>query len=132
LPFLFLFFYSASIHPNIVQMETKNCKPCLREDTNVCAEYWCFDCDEPLCGTCLKNHKKSKFLLNHHTVDLDFIDIFPTSTLSSVSHCSKHGDGRFENSLEIFVLLWFVVSKLVKYYFLFKKKHYYLFFIHFC
>lgn len=90
----FLAFYSASLHLNIVQMEAKNCKSCLRDDTNECAEYWCFDCDEPLCGTCLKNHKKNKFLMNHHVVDLDFIDIFPTSTLSSVSHCSKHGDGR--------------------------------------
>lgn len=77
-------------------MDSKKCESCLRENFKICAEYWCFDCDEPLCSDCLKNHRKTKFLMNHHTVDLDFIDIFPTAVLSSISRCQKHGDGRVE------------------------------------
>ena len=77
-------------------MDAKHCESCLREEAEVGAEFWCFDCDEPLCQVCLKNHRKSKFLMNHHTVDLDFVDIFPTSTLSEITHCKKHGDGRVD------------------------------------
>lgn len=77
-------------------MDSKKCESCLRENLQICAEFWCFDCDEPLCNECLKNHRKTKFLMSHHTVDLDFIDIFPTSVLSSISRCQKHGDGKVE------------------------------------
>ncbi|XP_063432008.1 E3 ubiquitin-protein ligase TRIM71-like isoform X2 [Mytilus trossulus] len=77
-------------------MEARQCESCLREDSKVCAEFYCFDCEEPLCSSCLKNHKKNKFLMSHHTVDLDFIEIFPTSTLSKITHCAKHGDGRVD------------------------------------
>ncbi|CAC5399925.1 unnamed protein product [Mytilus coruscus] len=85
-----------TVHAKADLMESKQCESCLREDAKVCAEFYCFDCEEPLCSACLKNHKKNKFLMSHHTVDLDFIDIFPTSTLSKITHCAKHGDGRVD------------------------------------
>lgn len=77
-------------------MDPKQCESCKRDDTHVSAEYWCFDCDEPLCAVCLKTHKKNKFLMSHHTVDLDFIDIFPTATISHISYCKTHGDSRVD------------------------------------
>ncbi|XP_053388139.1 E3 ubiquitin-protein ligase TRIM33-like isoform X4 [Mercenaria mercenaria] len=46
-----------------------SCKPCKDDGKNTAANGWCQECDENMCSTCFKHHRKGKFCKDHVLLD---------------------------------------------------------------
>jgi hypothetical protein len=73
-----------------------NCEACLREDINVEAIAYCYDCSEKLCEDCKRHHKKNKVLSNHKLIDIidgsaEKLDLAEFEYLAILSKCPLHG-----------------------------------------
>lgn len=68
------------------------CEPCGREGENQQAHSWCSDCSEPLCGECLKFHRKGKTTANHKTIPILQAEKLGSSVLNIPDICHIHDD----------------------------------------
>ncbi|CAG2245456.1 unnamed protein product [Mytilus edulis] len=64
------------------------CGPCHKGEVNTKADIWCYNCDEGLCSTCLKHHKRSKGTCDHKTIDTKS---YKPSIQAIKTECDKHG-----------------------------------------
>ncbi|XP_063447217.1 uncharacterized protein LOC134726729 [Mytilus trossulus] len=64
------------------------CGPCHKGEVTTKADIWCYNCDEGLCSTCLKHHKRSKGTCDHKTID---IKSYKPSIQTIKTECDKHG-----------------------------------------
>ncbi|XP_076072513.1 uncharacterized protein LOC143044398 [Mytilus galloprovincialis] len=64
------------------------CGPCHKGEVNTKADIWCYNCDEGLCSTCLKHHKRSKRTCDHKTIDTKS---YKPSIQAIKTECDKHG-----------------------------------------
>ena len=69
-----------------------SCDPCLIDDVNENAQFYCTNCDEFLCDTCTRNHRKYKASRQHQLLDRDEM---PRKKISNVQDkfCATH-DGK--------------------------------------
>ncbi|XP_060552736.1 uncharacterized protein LOC132714021 [Ruditapes philippinarum] len=68
------------------------CEPCLREEQNVPAVSFCYECSEKVCESCVKIHKKITSLSRHKLYKLDDkgMDVSKFNFLKSLTMCSEH------------------------------------------
>ncbi|XP_045184587.2 uncharacterized protein LOC123542696 [Mercenaria mercenaria] len=45
------------------------CKPCEDDCKNTAADGWCRQCEEYMCSTCFRHHRKGKFCKDHELLD---------------------------------------------------------------
>ncbi|CAG2202580.1 unnamed protein product [Mytilus edulis] len=64
------------------------CGPCHKGEVTTKADIWCYNCDEGLCSTCLKHHKRSKGTCDHKTIDTKS---YKPSIQAIKTECDKHG-----------------------------------------
>ncbi|XP_063446539.1 uncharacterized protein LOC134726072 [Mytilus trossulus] len=63
------------------------CGPCHKGEVTTKADIWCNNCDEGLCSTCLKHHKRSKGTCDHKTIDIKSYK----PSIAIKTECDKHG-----------------------------------------
>ncbi|CAC5401353.1 unnamed protein product [Mytilus coruscus] len=68
------------------------CEPCGRVGENQQAHSWCSDCSEPLCGECLKFHRKGKTTANHKPIPILEAEKLDFSVLNIPETCHIHDD----------------------------------------
>ncbi|XP_063400104.1 uncharacterized protein LOC134684726 [Mytilus trossulus] len=64
------------------------CGRCQNAAVNINAGFWCYDCDDGLCSTCIKHHKQFKGTCDHKTID---IKSYKPSISDIKTKCDKHG-----------------------------------------
>ncbi|VDI53155.1 Hypothetical predicted protein [Mytilus galloprovincialis] len=69
------------------------CNPCERRNIVSRLTHWCSDCEDGLCGKCLKDHNAMKLTQHHHVTELSEISS-DTAKLLSIPQCDKHPDCR--------------------------------------
>ncbi|CAG2198423.1 unnamed protein product [Mytilus edulis] len=69
------------------------CNPCERRNIVSQLTHWCSDCEDGLCGKCLKDHKAMKLTQHHHVTEMTEISV-EKSKLLSIPQCNKHPDCR--------------------------------------
>ncbi|XP_045194845.2 uncharacterized protein LOC123550481 [Mercenaria mercenaria] len=69
-----------------------NCEPCSREEIEVPASRYCYECSEKICEDCVKLHKKIKSLSNHKLCNLGDgeSDVAQFDFLKSLTKCPEH------------------------------------------
>ncbi|CAC5362477.1 unnamed protein product [Mytilus coruscus] len=65
------------------------CNPCERRNIVSQLTHWCSDCEDGLCGKCLKDHKAMKLTQHHHVTEMTEIAI-EKAKLLSIPECDKH------------------------------------------
>ena len=53
------------------ESKIQHCNPCLEENEEAEATSFCLECNEHLCETCCKSHKRLKILKNHKVVGIN-------------------------------------------------------------
>ncbi|CAG2195202.1 unnamed protein product [Mytilus edulis] len=71
------------------------CGVCESQHVTTDATFWCPECDEGLCSTCLKYHNASKLLKNHETISVNNYRQLP-SFVASVQHCCFEHDKKYQ------------------------------------
>lgn len=66
------------------------CGTCEEGGDSTVASFWCRDCAEPLCQSCLKYHRLMKISRKHKIEELDSIKHHPTRVLSVPQPCPDH------------------------------------------
>ncbi|CAG2213746.1 unnamed protein product [Mytilus edulis] len=69
------------------------CNPCERRNIVSKLTHWCSDCEDGLCGKCLKDHKAMKLTQHHHVTEMTEISV-EKSILLSIPRCERHPDCR--------------------------------------
>ncbi|XP_063434326.1 transcription intermediary factor 1-beta-like [Mytilus trossulus] len=71
------------------------CGVCESQQVTTDASFWCPECDEGLCSTCLKYHNGSKSTRNHEVISVDNYRQLP-SFVASVQHCCSEHDKKYQ------------------------------------
>ncbi|XP_076103649.1 uncharacterized protein LOC143072548 [Mytilus galloprovincialis] len=71
------------------------CGVCESQHVTTDATFWCPECDEGLCSTCLKYHNASKLLKTHEIISVDNYRQLP-SFVASVQHCCSEHDKKYQ------------------------------------
>ncbi|XP_071168475.1 uncharacterized protein [Mytilus edulis] len=66
------------------------CGVCESQHVTTDATFWCPECDEGLCSTCLKYHNASKLSRNHEVISVDNYKQLPSFVASVQQYCSDH------------------------------------------
>ncbi|XP_052101090.1 transcription intermediary factor 1-beta-like [Mytilus californianus] len=66
------------------------CDVCDSQHLTIDAIFWCLECDEGLCTTCLKYHNASKLSKNHEVISVDNYKQLPSFMTSVQQYCSDH------------------------------------------
>ena len=71
------------------------CDPCLIDDVNENAQFYCTNCDEFLCDNCTRIHRKYEATRQHQLLDRDEM---PRKKISNVQDkfCAKHDEKLIE------------------------------------
>ncbi|CAC5362483.1 unnamed protein product [Mytilus coruscus] len=69
------------------------CNPCERRNIVSQLTHWCSDCEDGLCGKCLKDHQAMKLTQHHHVSEMTEMSI-EKSKLLSIPQCERHPDCR--------------------------------------
>ncbi|XP_060602580.1 uncharacterized protein LOC132755701 [Ruditapes philippinarum] len=76
------------------------CLPCDRDGLKETVYGFCQDCQEHLCETCFKHHRRARPLRNHVLIDKESMPktpaIAPTTSDDTAGHCEKHLDKPLE------------------------------------
>ncbi|KAL4230132.1 E3 ubiquitin-protein ligase trim56 [Mactra antiquata] len=73
-----------------LQVDDKLCGTCEEGGDTTIASYWCRDCAEPLCDSCLKYHRLMKISRRHKIEEMDIIKRHPKRILSVPQPCPDH------------------------------------------
>ncbi|XP_063434348.1 E3 ubiquitin-protein ligase TRIM71-like [Mytilus trossulus] len=73
----------ASLHSTL-------CGVCASQHVTTDATFWCPECDEGLCSTCLKYHNAVKSSRNHEVIPVDNYRQLPSFVASVQQYCSDH------------------------------------------
>lgn len=72
-------------------MNKSSCSPCSVEGTRVDAEIYCVDCDQHLCGACLKQHNRFDVMKSHQMFDrIETVDNTKIKGVIPSQRCSVH------------------------------------------
>ncbi|XP_052101435.1 uncharacterized protein LOC127735322 [Mytilus californianus] len=71
------------------------CGVCECQHLTTEATFWCPECDEGLCSTCLKYHNASKSTRNHEVISVDNYRQLPSFVASVQQYCSDH-DNKYQ------------------------------------
>lgn len=66
------------------------CGVCECQHLTTNATFWCPECDEGLCSTCLKYHNASKSTRNHEIISVDKYRQLPSFVVRVQQYCSEH------------------------------------------
>lgn len=74
----------------VFQVDDKLCGTCEEGGDSTLASYWCRDCAEPLCDSCLKYHRLMKISRRHKIEEMEIIKRHPKRILSVPQPCADH------------------------------------------
>ncbi|XP_063435845.1 uncharacterized protein LOC134716768 [Mytilus trossulus] len=86
---LFLFAFNEEVL-NMESLNSTLCGVCESQHVTTDATFWCPECDEGLCSTCLKYHNASKSLRDHEVIPVDNYRQLPSFVASVHQYCSDH------------------------------------------
>ncbi|VDI67412.1 Hypothetical predicted protein [Mytilus galloprovincialis] len=74
----------------------KLCGVCYTQHLTSDAVYWCPECDEGLCASCLKFHAASKSTRSHDVISINELNQFPSLLIDIKAYCTKH-KGKYQH-----------------------------------
>lgn len=74
----------------------KLCGVCYTQHLTSDAVYWCPECDEGLCASCLKFHAASKSTRSHDVISINELNQFPSSLVDIKAYCTEH-EGKYQH-----------------------------------
>ena len=66
------------------------CDWCTLRHHSISATFWCKECEEGLCDTCLEHHGLAKVSRNHSIIPIDDYLILPQNILAKSKFCEEH------------------------------------------
>jgi len=67
------------------------CQPCAKEKINTVASFYCTQCEEYQCTTCVNIHKKYKFMSGHKVVSVENAEPSqPVLDMKGLDQCAEH------------------------------------------
>lgn len=67
-----------------------SCVPCAIDHINIQASVWCRECQETLCDSCNKQHKRVNVCKNHYTIAVDLLPSKEVLKSLSSNQCPEH------------------------------------------